>query len=249
LKTKKNLRHYTAEAMTPMPTNTLSFVFFADDEHDDIDARLLKSPEPLVEQNLIEEDDDFENESVTTGSDHSTVDDRRQREEEQSIELARQLMAEEALMSYQQHYNFLQDSANEYSQEDFTALQNALDDEEDEVGAEFENNEGDLSYETMLYLGERIGDVKTERWTMIANREFEKLPTFNFSRSIQSEMDVCKDADDSENKCLICQCEYEIAEQLSRLPCDHCFHTGCVRQWLTEKDCCPYCRQSITKLE
>lgn len=172
---------------------------------------------------------------------------RREREEEESMELARRLMAEEAMASYQSSFQFLRESANQLSQEDYDALQNALEEEEHEHVAALEDNQGALSYDAMLQLGERIGDVKTERWTMIAAKEIEKLPTFKFDPSAILTKDDTKqdDADDSEVKCLVCQCEYEKDEALRRLPCGHCFHADCVAQWLEEKDVCPYCRQCI----
>lgn len=174
--------------------------------------------------------------------------DRIRREEEESLELARMLMAEEAMASYQQHVSILRASADQFSEEDYNALQAALD-EEDEQGQqddeETEDGSEDLSYEAMLELGERIGDVKTEHWALCAEDEIAKLPTFLFDpRAIEEK--ACNDVDDSEIKCLVCQCEYEKNEKLRRLPCNHTFHAECVDQWLKTNDSCPYCRKSIT---
>jgi len=172
---------------------------------------------------------------------------QREREDEESMELARRLMAEEAMASYQSSFQFLRESADQLSQEDYDALQNALEEEEHEQVAAFEDEQGELSYDAMLQLGDRIGDVKTERWTLIAAKEIEKLPTFQFGPDAFSK-DEKKDAgeaDDSEVKCLVCQCEYEKDDTLRRLPCGHCFHSDCVSHWLKEKDACPYCRQCI----
>lgn len=168
---------------------------------------------------------------------------RRDREEEESLDLARRLMAEEAMASYQQHVQFLRESADQLSPEDFDALQTALDEEEQEQVAYMENADGELSYDAMVELGERIGDVKSERWAMVAAKEVQKLPTFLFDPSAVVGRDV--DDDNKEHKCLVCQCEYEAQEELRRLPCGHCFHTDCVDQWLQGKDMCPYCRQCI----
>jgi Ring finger domain len=168
---------------------------------------------------------------------------RKEREEEESIELARRLMAEEAMASYQHHFQLLRESANLLSQEDYDALQRALeenDDDETELG-----EDQDLSYDAMLELGERIGDVKTERWTMIATAEINKLPTFKFS-SI-SITNAAKNSDDNERKCLVCQFEYEPKEEIRRMPCGHCFHKACVDVWLQQRDFCPYCRQCIVE--
>ena len=166
---------------------------------------------------------------------------RQQKEEEESIELARRLMAEEAMASYEQHFHLLRESADQLSPEDYDALQRALG--EDEFEADEQGSDGDLSYDAMLDLGDRIGDVKTERWTMIAAAEVSKLPTFLYS---STDSKTAAKVDDCEHKCLVCQCEYENEEELRRLPCGHCFHTSCVDVWLQEKDVCPYCRQCIT---
>lgn len=169
---------------------------------------------------------------------------RREREEEESLELARRLMAEEAMASYQQHFQLLRDSADQLSQEDYDALQSALEEEEHEHVAALENEDGELTYDVMLELGERIGDVKSERWAIVSAKEVQKLPTFIFDPTV---LEIGHD--DSERKCLVCQCDYEANEELRRLPCGHCFHTACVDQWLNGKDACPYCRQCIVQRE
>ena len=167
---------------------------------------------------------------------------RQLQEEEESIELARRLMAEEAMASYEQHFHLLRESADQLSSEDYEALQRALG--ENEFEADEQGSDGDLSYDAMLDLGDRIGDVKTERWAMIAAAEVSKLPTFQYSSV--TENNIAAKIDDGEHKCLVCQFDYEHKEELRRLPCGHCFHTTCVDVWLQEKDVCPYCRQCIT---
>ena len=172
---------------------------------------------------------------------------QREKEEEESLELARRFMAEEAMASYQSSFQMLRESANQLSQEDYDALQNALEEEQHEHVAEYEDEEGELSYDALLQIGERIGDVKTERWTLIADKEIEKLPSFQFVLASRTDEKILENgnADDSEAKCLVCQCDYEEADLLRRLPCGHCFHSLCVGHWLKEKDVCPYCRQCI----
>lgn len=174
--------------------------------------------------------------------------DGAEEDEDESLALARRLMAEEAMASYEYHFSLMRQSTEFLSAEDLAAY-NAImaEDQEGTVPqddwAELEDNEGNVSYETLLHLGELIGDVKTERWTMHAQRVIEKMPSFQFRLTTlhQSRMR----ADDSESKCLVCQCEYEDGEQLRRLPCGHCFHMSCVDQWLRTKDVCPYCRQPV----
>ena len=176
---------------------------------------------------------------------------RARREEEESLELARQLMAEEAMASYAQSINYLQNNQDQFSEEDLAALQAIMDEEQHqhelEVNAEAEealddHEENGDAYEFMLRLGERIGDVKTERWEQVAQQRISCLPLVRFD---PESLDAKTDVNDCDVKCLVCQEEYCKHEEMRKLPCGHCFHKDCVDQWLLSKDFCPYCRTTI----
>jgi len=158
--------------------------------------------------------------------------------EDESIALARMLMEQEAMESYAMSADYLRHNQAEYSQEDLAALQAVIDEEE---GIEDDNQ--DDQYEIMLRLGEALGDVKQERWAMVAKDHIASLESYKFVGSNVRNLDE----NDSRCKCLICQFNYEEREALRKLPCGHCFHKDCVDQWLSQKDCCPYCRQLIVQ--
>ena len=136
--------------------------------------------------------------------------------------------------------DYLRHNRDEFSEEDLAALQAAMDDDEPDHEA-VEDDDGGMSYEMMLRLGERLGDVKTERWSRIAREKINEIPTFSFCPDDVKD----KDENDCNVKCLVCQFAYEKDECLRRLPCGHCFHRDCVDQWLLSKDFCPYCRKPI----
>jgi hypothetical protein len=175
------------------------------------------------------------------------AEERRRREEEESIELARALMAEEAMaVSYQMSVDYLRYNRDQFSEEDLAALQAAMEEEEEvEQVVEGDQEDGGMSYELMLRLGEQMGDVKSERWSRVAREKIACLPTFKYDPAKTTD----KDENDCEVKCMVCQFSYEKKECLRRLPCGHCFHTECVDRWLMAKDCCPYCRQAIVNEE
>jgi hypothetical protein len=50
---------------------------------------------------------------------------------------------------------------------------------------------------------------------------------------------------ESEKECIICKSEYEEGEQVSRLACDHVFHTTCITEWGKYKADCPNCRKRM----
>ena len=148
-----------------------------------------------------------------------------------SIELARRLQAEEAMASYHHHVQYLRENSDQMDPADYAALQSALEEERLEEQAN--------DYDDLLQIGETIGDVKAERWAMKAKEEIEKLPKFQFDPSQSKQDDV------SSTQCLVCQCDYEASDELRKLPCGHCYHVGCVDNWLSTKDFCPLCRQPI----
>ena len=48
------------------------------------------------------------------------------------------------------------------------------------------------------------------------------------------------------DKCTICLSEFEVDEDVRRLPCFHLFHVECVYQWLGQNKRCPICRYLIS---
>ncbi|KAF9157471.1 hypothetical protein DFQ26_008706 [Actinomortierella ambigua] len=50
------------------------------------------------------------------------------------------------------------------------------------------------------------------------------------------------------NRCSICLCEYEDAEELRHMPCNHFFHRECLDEWLKLKRTCPLCKYDIQDL-
>lgn len=164
---------------------------------------------------------------------------QQKRDEEESLALARELMAEEAMYAYQGSLNTLQDPSSNVSQEDLDAIQAVLrQDEERQEAEELEDQDGNLSYDTMLRIEEQIGDVKSERWTMESHKHVSKLESFVFGETCNSPLSSTLETknlkpssatnviDNCDSKCLVCQCEYEKGEVLRRLPCGHCFHVS-----------------------
>jgi len=210
----------------------------------DVSSPTDTGPGTSVDEETTNEGED----SNETAPEESDEERRRREEEEQSIELARQLMAQEAMESYHMSSNFLRDNADQYSQEDLAALEVAMAEEAggiDEEAEEEEEGGAELSYDAMLRLGEQIGDVKQERWAMVAQTHIDRLPTMKFEPS----MAAGKEENHTEVKCQVCQCPYEAEEELRRLPCGHCFHKDCSDQWLKSHDTCCFCKKSIVEHE
>ncbi|KAL7538165.1 hypothetical protein ACHAXR_008338 [Thalassiosira sp. AJA248-18] len=147
------------------------------------------------------------------------------------------------MASYAMSTEYLRENADQFSSEDLAALQAAMADEDPEGDDEEEDNSQEMSYDALLRLGEQIGDVKEERWAMVAHEKINQLPTLRFVPS----MAEGKEENHTEVKCQVCQFPYEEGDVLRRLPCQHCFHKDCVDSWLGTKDTCALCRKSIVQ--
>ncbi|KAF7810981.1 E3 ubiquitin-protein ligase MBR2 isoform X2 [Senna tora] len=89
-----------------------------------------------------------------------------------------------------------------------------------------------MSYEELLALEERIGDVNTG----LSEDSIMKLMKRRLFMSVMTEssMDL--------EPCCICQEEYADGEDVASLDCGHEFHTNCIKQWLMQKNLCPICK-------
>ncbi|XWS39937.1 hypothetical protein CRYUN_Cryun18bG0097300 [Craigia yunnanensis] len=88
-----------------------------------------------------------------------------------------------------------------------------------------------MSYEELLALEERIGDVSTglSEETIIKLMKQQKYSSTT-TESLQVE------------PCCICQEEYADGDDTGTLDCGHDFHTNCIKHWLMVKNLCPICK-------
>jgi hypothetical protein len=106
----------------------------------------------------------------------------------------------------------------------------------DEEGSDYSDGEGDgddvdhMTYEQLLALGERIGNVSVGA----SKNEIESCPKFTLKQELTN------------NKtCLVCQDDMQVGNTLRRLPCLHTYHSDCIDMWLQQKPTCPVCLHTI----
>ncbi|GLT60433.1 hypothetical protein SLA2020_332000 [Shorea laevis] len=89
-----------------------------------------------------------------------------------------------------------------------------------------------MSYEELLALEERIGDVSTglSKETILELMKQQKY----VSTATRPSQEV--------EPCCICQEEFVEGDDLGVLDCGHEFHTNCIKQWLMQKNLCPICK-------
>lgn len=88
-----------------------------------------------------------------------------------------------------------------------------------------------MSYEELLALEERIGNVSTGLTEETIKNHLKQQ---KYSISLRSQQE--------QEPCCICQEEYNDGEDTGILDCGHDFHTNCIRQWLMHKNLCPICK-------
>ncbi|MCD7451981.1 hypothetical protein HAX54_014507, partial [Datura stramonium] len=110
---------------------------------------------------------------------------------------------------------------------------------EDDEEVEHENAQqgvifydGDLSYEALLSLQERIGNVETGLQKksiseLLKQRKYQLIKMNNCS-----------------NSCSICLDTYGDGEELEKINCDHEFHYHFISNWLKIKNSSPICKRT-----
>lgn len=51
--------------------------------------------------------------------------------------------------------------------------------------------------------------------------------------------------DEPQLQCMVCLSDFVQGEELRRLPCQHCFHTQCIDEWLSRCTECPICKGNV----
>ncbi|KAJ3172929.1 E3 ubiquitin-protein ligase rnf38 [Geranomyces variabilis] len=93
--------------------------------------------------------------------------------------------------------------------------------------------DGELSYERLLAISERIGDARPRG---LAPAQVSALPSRKFTAGCMPE---------DEAQCSVCLADYEVGETLRSAACAHWFHSVCLRRWLKQSHTCPVCRASV----
>ncbi|KAH7297199.1 hypothetical protein KP509_26G058500 [Ceratopteris richardii] len=94
-----------------------------------------------------------------------------------------------------------------------------------------------MSYEDLLALEERIGDVCT-------GLERDTISSCLKSKLFMGNNDLVQIKEVSELKCSICQVDFEEGNELGTLKCGHSHHFQCIEEWLSRKNQCPICKAS-----
>ena len=94
-------------------------------------------------------------------------------------------------------------------------------------------------------------EISDDRMLEIAMRESldhyktqEKKPNIKLCIEGYNVTDDMKD-----EQCTICISNYELGEKITKIKCNHNFHTYCISEWVKYKSECPVCRQLIDTID
>ncbi|PPS16430.1 hypothetical protein GOBAR_AA04132 [Gossypium barbadense] len=98
----------------------------------------------------------------------------------------------------------------------------------------------DMSYEELLALGERIGNVNTGLSEEMIRRKLKTRSYSTFATNIN--LEEAAPVEQEPDFCTICQEDYKNQEKIGTLDCGHEYHASCLRKWLLVKNVCPICK-------
>lgn len=99
---------------------------------------------------------------------------------------------------------------------------------------------GQLTYEDMIALSERLGHVSQGA----TEAQIDALPTHRYHVSRSRLTDTGSTA--GLTQCAVCLCDFEEEEEVKTLPCLHMYHPACIDRWLGEQRTCPVCKWDVT---
>ncbi|KAE8703281.1 hypothetical protein F3Y22_tig00110472pilonHSYRG00205 [Hibiscus syriacus] len=98
----------------------------------------------------------------------------------------------------------------------------------------------EMSYEELLALGERIGNVNAGLSDETIRRKLKTRLYSTFATNIN--LEEVAPVDQEPEFCTICQEDYKNQEKTGTLDCGHEYHAVCLRKWLLVKNVCPICK-------
>ncbi|KAJ0400250.1 hypothetical protein ATCC90586_009303 [Pythium insidiosum] len=169
----------------------------------------------------------------TAVSSHITSEVEDDTSEAASLALAHYLQQQENLAAMQEYEASIRAASHRAygSRESLSRTEDLLQQQDADIDPD------NMTYDELLQLGERVGDVKKEQWREVAVHVLSSLPTHRWST--RSESDV---------SCIICQESYNAGEVALTLPCAHVFHEDCVSGWIRENNSCPLCKLPIADI-
>lgn len=83
---------------------------------------------------------------------------------------------------------------------------------------------------------------RTAENQIIVSHALHNFPTYHYS-SIESYQSGSGDVylNSTQTVCCICASDYGVGDEVTRLPCSHCYHKSCIQTWLQRKAECPTC--------
>ncbi|KAF0696038.1 Aste57867_13177 [Aphanomyces stellatus] len=80
---------------------------------------------------------------------------------------------------------------------------------------------------------------------MISAKQGHGLMQFVQARGADATTMIHIDVRKNARECVICQVDVDVGADVVQMPCQHVFHTDCIKEWLKIRNSCPICRVEI----
>lgn len=100
----------------------------------------------------------------------------------------------------------------------------------------------DMTYEQLTALGEMVGTQSKGA----GKDALDALKVATYAE-VRAGAGGSAGAEEGDEQCAVCRCEFEPDELVKCLPCKHYFHVDCIDQWLKDQKTCPLCFVEIGK--
>jgi hypothetical protein len=101
------------------------------------------------------------------------------------------------------------------------------------------------SFSRLNYINRDFNETDYEELLKLDEKNIKKIIPENEIRKYKK-IKFIKNEKNEEDKCIICQFEYEKDETLIELPCKHNFHKSCIKNYLKNyNNKCPICKEEL----
>lgn len=94
-----------------------------------------------------------------------------------------------------------------------------------------------ISYQDSLVLHSYLKSISKSASKSTSTKLSSSVTSTNNGISLEISPPVCE--------CSVCRDDFDIGQEIYKLPCRHVYHQQCLSQWLLHHNTCPMCRQDL----
>lgn len=98
-----------------------------------------------------------------------------------------------------------------------------------------------VNFEDQLYMSaEQLNNFEQELFASDSEKQEDAA-----QKPVAPEVNLAQEAEEKHLSCCICIENMKASEAVTKLPCDHLFHSDCIEPWVALRNTCPICRVPV----